>query len=275
MLRPDRNVRVASHRSQPRQPAFDGARRAAAWCARASRWRRSPARRCCAPAPTRSTRPSCAAAVLGVVEPFMTGIGGDCFMLIWHAGERRLYGLNGSGRAPRAATRAALVERGHSAMPMLGMLVGHRSGRGRRLVQRARALRQPHARRRAGACDRTMPRTAIRSARSSPCSGASPPACCNSAEAQRTFTVDGRAPRLGERRAFARAGAQPARPRRRRARRLLPRRAGRADRSPVRAPMAGCSMPTISPRTIPTGSSRSPPTTAATASASCRRTARA
>ncbi len=64
----------------------------------------------------------CAAAVLGVVEPFMTGIGGDCFMLIWHAGDQRLYGLNGSGRAPRAATRAALVERGHSQMPMLGML---------------------------------------------------------------------------------------------------------------------------------------------------------
>ena len=63
-----------------------------------------------------------AVAVLGVVEPFMTGIGGDCFMLIWHNGEQRLYGLNGSGRAPRAATREALVERGHSQMPMLGML---------------------------------------------------------------------------------------------------------------------------------------------------------
>src|SRR5262245_50106902 len=46
-----------------------------------------------------------AAAMLGVVEPFMTGIGGDCFLLLWNAAERRLYGLNGSGRAPRAATR--------------------------------------------------------------------------------------------------------------------------------------------------------------------------
>src|SRR5215468_4353990 len=55
----------------------------------------------------------CAAAVLGVVEPFMTGIGGDCFMLIWQAGEQRLYGFNGSGRAPHAATRAALEERGY------------------------------------------------------------------------------------------------------------------------------------------------------------------
>ena len=63
-----------------------------------------------------------AAAVLGVVEPFMTGIGGDCFMLIWRADEQRLYGFNGSGRAPRAATQAALVERGHRHMPMFGML---------------------------------------------------------------------------------------------------------------------------------------------------------
>ena len=63
-----------------------------------------------------------AAAVLGVVEPFMTGLGGDCFMLIWHAAEQHLYGLNGSGCAPRTATREALVERGHTHMPMLGML---------------------------------------------------------------------------------------------------------------------------------------------------------
>lgn len=64
----------------------------------------------------------CAAAVLGVVEPFMTGIGGDCFMLIWDPATQTLHGLNGSGRAPRAATREAILARGHDRMPMHGML---------------------------------------------------------------------------------------------------------------------------------------------------------
>jgi len=63
----------------------------------------------------------CAAAALGVVEPFMTGIGGDCFMLIWHADERKLYGLNGSGRAPRAASVEAVRALGVSTMPALGI----------------------------------------------------------------------------------------------------------------------------------------------------------
>jgi gamma-glutamyltranspeptidase/glutathione hydrolase len=63
-----------------------------------------------------------AAALLGVVEPFMTGIGGDCFLLYWHAADRRLYGLNGSGRAPRAATREAVMAQGHVTMPLTGPL---------------------------------------------------------------------------------------------------------------------------------------------------------
>lgn len=39
-----------------------------------------------------------AAAVLTVAEPTDNGPGGDAFALVWHGG--RLYGLNGSGRAP-------------------------------------------------------------------------------------------------------------------------------------------------------------------------------
>jgi gamma-glutamyltranspeptidase/glutathione hydrolase len=63
-----------------------------------------------------------AAAVLCVVEPMMTGIGGDVFALFWSANERRLVGLNGSGRAPAAATLEAYRARGLEAVPTNGVL---------------------------------------------------------------------------------------------------------------------------------------------------------
>ena len=52
-----------------------------------------------------------AAAVLGVVEPQMTGIGGDCFAMISKPGEP-VAGLNGSGRAAMAADRDWLAGSG-------------------------------------------------------------------------------------------------------------------------------------------------------------------
>lgn len=45
-------------------------------------------------------------AALGLVEPTGCGIGGDLFAIIWDESERRLTGLNASGRSPLGLTRA-------------------------------------------------------------------------------------------------------------------------------------------------------------------------
>lgn len=63
-----------------------------------------------------------AAAVLNVVEPYNTGIGGDCFALVWSARERCLFGLDGCGRSPAAATLAEMKRRGLDAVPGQGIL---------------------------------------------------------------------------------------------------------------------------------------------------------
>jgi gamma-glutamyltranspeptidase/glutathione hydrolase len=55
-----------------------------------------------------------AAAVLSVVEPMMTGIGGDVFAIVWSAKDKKLYGLNASGRGGSLMTREELVKRGRT-----------------------------------------------------------------------------------------------------------------------------------------------------------------
>src|SRR5262245_33518629 len=58
-----------------------------------------------------------AVAVLSVVEPQMTGIGGDCFCIVSRP-DQPVWGYNGSGRAPRATPLEAFAGQG-------GYLAGH------------------------------------------------------------------------------------------------------------------------------------------------------
>ncbi|SMF09595.1 gamma-glutamyltranspeptidase / glutathione hydrolase [Tistlia consotensis] len=59
-----------------------------------------------------------ACAVQCVVEPAMTGIGGDCFVLYAPA-EGPVRALNGSGRSPAAASAAALRDQGLTEVPRI------------------------------------------------------------------------------------------------------------------------------------------------------------
>ena len=52
------------------------------------------------------------AIILGVCEPQMTGLGGDCFALVKPAGSEEVVALNGSGRAPAGLSAEALRAQG-------------------------------------------------------------------------------------------------------------------------------------------------------------------
>ncbi|OJY40084.1 MAG: gamma-glutamyltransferase [Rhizobiales bacterium 65-9] len=57
-----------------------------------------------------------AIALQAVVDPHMTGVGGDCFVLYAQPG-KPMIALNGSGRAPAAASLEWYLERGITALP--------------------------------------------------------------------------------------------------------------------------------------------------------------
>jgi gamma-glutamyltranspeptidase/glutathione hydrolase len=63
-----------------------------------------------------------AAGVLAVVEPTMNGIGGDLFAIVYSAKDKKIHGLNASGRAPAAATVAEFKRRGLQRIPLRGEL---------------------------------------------------------------------------------------------------------------------------------------------------------
>jgi len=60
-------------------------------------------------------------AVLAVVEPMKTGLGGDLFVLYQEAGTGKLVGLNASGPAPKALSPAFLAGKGNKTMPARGI----------------------------------------------------------------------------------------------------------------------------------------------------------
>ena len=63
-----------------------------------------------------------AAATLAVVEPSMTGIGGDLFAIVYDAKTRTLHGLNASGRSAYAATPDVFAKRNLTRIPNTGVL---------------------------------------------------------------------------------------------------------------------------------------------------------
>ena len=56
--------------------------------------------------------------LLGICEPQMTGIGGDCFALYTLPGRDEVHALNGSGRAPAGLDAAMLREQGETTVPL-------------------------------------------------------------------------------------------------------------------------------------------------------------
>lgn len=61
------------------------------------------------------------AVLLGICEPQMTGIGGDCFVLLKPPGEERIIALNGSGRAPKGLSGDVMRAKGLTAVPLNGV----------------------------------------------------------------------------------------------------------------------------------------------------------
>ena len=57
------------------------------------------------------------AAVLNVVEVVSTGVGGDMFALVWNNNDKSIRAINGSGRAPAAASLKELTGQGHREIP--------------------------------------------------------------------------------------------------------------------------------------------------------------
>ena len=61
-------------------------------------------------------------AALGLMEPTGNGIGGDLFAIVWIENEKKLYGLNASGRSPENLTLEYFKENNFKSIPAYGPL---------------------------------------------------------------------------------------------------------------------------------------------------------
>jgi hypothetical protein len=165
-----------------------------------------------------------AAVLLGICEPQMTGIGGDCFVLLKPPGEERVIALNGSGRAPAALSAADIcgtwpcrgAHRGPEAVTIPGAIDAfcRLSADWGRIGLADTFSRRPSA----------MPRKACRSRRAWPSTGT----VRRDAQGRRPRTTFCRARCRARARCSAPwAGGGSAPDRRRRSRRVLRRRGGR------------------------------------------------
>ena len=68
-------------------------------------------------------------AVMGLVAPMMSGVGGDLFAIVHDVSTGTVHGLNASGWSPAGATIEFLTSRGLTTMPQTGTNSNRRSSR--------------------------------------------------------------------------------------------------------------------------------------------------
>ena len=61
-------------------------------------------------------------AALGLMEPTSNGIGGDLFAIVWYEKDKKLYGLNASGRSPKKLTIEYFKSKNLKSIPSYGPL---------------------------------------------------------------------------------------------------------------------------------------------------------